>query len=53
MLSLLPSCSYSVKIRYTGHDKDCLTAMLCINDAGQWCPGMILVKLMRPIKKAD
>ena len=45
--------STSVKIRSTGHDKDRITAMLCVSAAGQWCQTLILNKLKTSLKKAD
>ena len=45
--------STSVKIKSTGHDKDRITAMLCVSAAGQWCQTLILNKLKTSLKKAD
>ena len=45
--------STAVKIQSTGHDKDRITAMLCVSAAGQWCQTLILNKLKTPLKKAD
>jgi hypothetical protein len=52
-LLTLISGSTAVKIRSTGHEKDRITAMLCVSAAGQWCQTMIFNKLKTPLKRAD